>query len=182
MLDILHKDHKNIVKLLNFLRETLVAIRDEQPVPYRTLNDALIYLSEVPDMYHHPREDMIYAYYSRYRSQQPTGENITSVLEQQHLQLVHDGESLREQVSMVLMDAVVPLDQMASNLESFVNLQQSHLDYEEGVVFPQLKQALTEDDWRNIEQSWNSKIEDDPLFGRTVAEQYQELAERLNLV
>lgn len=181
MLDILHKEHKNIVKLLNFLRETLVAIRAEQPVPYRMLNDALIYLSEVPDMYHHPREDMIYAYYTRYRSQEQ-GENITSVLEQQHLQLVRDGAALRELVSMVLMDAVVPLDQMAADLENFVNLQQSHLDYEEGEVFPCLRQALTEDDWRNIEQSWNSKIEDDPLFGRTVAEQYQELAERLNLV
>lgn len=181
MLDILHKEHKNIVKLLNFLRETLVAIRDEQPVPYRMLNDALIYLSEVPDMYHHPREDMIYAYYTRYRSQE-SGENITSVLEQQHLQLVRDGAALREQVSMVLMDAVVPLEQMASDLENFANLQQSHLDYEEGVVFPRLRSALTEDDWRNLEQSWNSKIEDDPLFGRTVAEQYQELAERLNLV
>lgn len=181
MLDILHHEHKNIAKLLDYLREIQNCIRHEQPVTFRTLKDALIYLSEVPDMYHHPREDMIYDYYSRYRAPKPFDVNETSVLLQQHHELVEKGSALKEMVDMILMDAVIPFDQVAEALEEFVTLQQQHLDYEESVVFPLLKAALTEDDWRNLEQNWQSKIGDDPLFGRTVSEQFRELAERLNL-
>ena len=68
-----------------------------------------------------------------------------------------------------------------SKLEAFIVLQQSHMDFEEGELFPELRQALNEDDWRNLEQQWQYRISDDPLFGRQVAERYQDLFNRLRM-
>jgi hypothetical protein len=80
---------------------------------------------------------------------------------------------------LILMDAVIPLDHVATALERFIVLQQHHLDYEEATVFPLLRQTLTEDDWRHLEHNWVHMTGDDPLFGRQVAERYHDLATQL---
>lgn len=177
MLDILHQEHINIAKLLDMLRDNLATIRSEQPVRFSVLNDALTYLRDVSDTQHHPREDLIYDYFATYRCTDPS--IVTTTLKDQHKQIVSSGEKLQEMVAMILMDAVIPLDRVAVALEQFIALQQRHLDYEESVIFPLLKQALTEDDWRHLEHNWVNMIDADPLFGREVAERYQDLATQL---
>lgn len=178
MLDALHQEHLNIARLLDILRQKLFAIRSEQPVRYGLMRDVLCYLSEVADQQHHPREDLIYDYYLKYRCEDP---QLKERLKVEHKAVAVAGKELREMVDMILMDAVIPLDQLVSKLESFIVLQQSHMDFEEGELFPELKKMLTEDDWRNLEQQWQYRISDDPLFGREVAERYQDLFNRLRL-
>ena len=177
MLDILHQEHINIAKLLDVLRDNLAAIRSEKPVRFNLLKDALSYLREVADTHHHPREDLIYDYFSAYRCSDPSV--VTTTLKEQHKQIVSSGEALQEMVDMILMDAVIPLDYVATELEQFIALQQKHLDYEESTIFPLLRRALTEDDWRHLEHNWANMTLDDPLFGREVAERYQDLAAQL---
>ncbi len=177
MLDTLHQDHVNISRLLNVLRDNLAAIRSEKPVKFSLLKDALVYLSEVSDTYHHPREDLIYDYYVAYRSHDE--EPVTNMLKEQHKEIIASGQQLLELVDMILMDAVIPLDTVAVALEQFIALQQKHLDYEESIIFPLLRKNLTEDDWRHLEHNWEHKIVDDPLFGREVAERYQDLSTQL---
>lgn len=179
MLDILHQDHINISKLLDILRGALTALRHEDAVRFDLLKDALCYLSEVSDTRHHPREDLIYEYYATYRCAEPM--SVTSQLKEQHQLIVTSGKALREMVDMILMDAVLPLEHVANALEGFVALQQQHLDYEEGTVFPLLRQALNEDDWRHLEHNWLHMTGEDPLFGRQVAERYHDLATLLQL-
>ncbi|MBP8173432.1 MAG: hemerythrin domain-containing protein [Aeromonadaceae bacterium] len=178
MLDALHQEHLNIARLLDILRQKLFAIRSEQPVRYGLMRDVLCYLSEVADQQHHPREDLIYDYYLKYRCDDL---QLKERLKVEHKAVAAAGKELREMVDMILMDAVIPLEQLVSKLEAFIVLQQSHMDFEEGELFPDLRQALTEDDWRNLEQQWQYRISDDPLFGREVAERYQDLFNRLRL-
>ena len=49
MLSSLHKDHLNIARLLELLKHKLAAIRNEQPVSYFLIRDAVDYLREVSD-------------------------------------------------------------------------------------------------------------------------------------
>lgn len=177
MLDGLHQEHINLAKLLDLLREKLFSIRGEKPISYQLLKDILCYMSEVSDQRHHPKEELIYDYYLKYRCDDPAlGEQLKS----EHQQIVESGSALREMVEMILMDTVIPLDQFAARLEQFIVLQQRHMDFEEGQIFPALREALTEDDWRHLEHNWLYLTSDDPLFGREVAERYQELAKRLH--
>ena len=176
MLHELHQEHLNIAKLLDLLRQQLFAIRAEKPVRYRLLKDILGYLSEVADQYHHPQEDLIYDYYLKFRC---TDDQVSSRLKAEHERVVLAGQELTAMVDMILMDAVIPLDQLTAKLEAFIVLQQCHMDYEESEVFPLLRTKLTEDDWRHLEQNWRSKKAEDPLFGRVVAERYRDISASL---
>ena len=178
MLSSLHKDHLNITRLLTLLKQKLAAIRNEQPVSYFLLRDVVDYLREVSDKYHHPKEDMIYDYYLKYRVVE--GE-VANRLHEEHARLLDAGTELKEMVEMILMDAVIPLDQFTGKLECFVALQEAHMNYEEGVIFPLLRDTLTEDDWRHLEQNWQNRAIGDPLFGAEVSQNFQALAQRLSL-
>ena len=178
MLHELHQEHLNIAKLLDLLRQQLFAIRAEKPVRYRLLKDILGYLSEVADQYHHPQEDLIYDYYLKFRC---TDDQVSSRLKAEHERVVSTGQELTAMVDMILMDAVIPLDQLTARLENFIVLQQRHMDYEEADVFPELRVRLTEDDWRHLEQIWQNRAIGDPLFGPEISQHFQALAKRLSL-
>ena len=173
MLSSLHKDHLNITRLLTLLKQKLAAIRNEQPVSYFLLRDVVDYLREVSDKYHHPKEDMIYDYYLKYR--------VANRLHEEHARLLDAGTELKEMVEMILMDAVIPLDQFVARLEQFIEQQEAHMNYEEGVIFPHLRDSLTEDDWRHLEQLWQNRAINDPLFGAEVSQHFQALAKQLSL-
>ena len=179
MLASLHKDHLNIASLLALLKHKLAAIRAEQRVSYALIRDVIDYLREVSDKYHHPKEDLIYDYYLKYRVVE--GETVNR-LEAEHVALLEAGAELKEMVEMILMDAVIPLDQFTARLDHFVALQEAHLNYEEGVIFPHLRDSLTEDDWRHLEQNWQNRAIGDPLFGAEVSQHFQALAKRLSLL
>lgn len=178
MLASLHKDHLNIAKLLHLLKHKLVAIRSEQQVSYFLIRDVVDYLREVSDKVHHPKEDMIYDYYLKYRVVE--GE-VANRLHEEHARLLEAGTELKEMVEMILMDAVIPLDQFAAKLEQFIGQQEAHMNYEEAVIFPQLRDSLTEDDWRHLEQLWHNRAIGDPLFGAEVSQHFQALARQLSL-
>lgn len=178
MLSSLHKDHLNIAKLLQLLKYKLVAIHDEQPVSYFLIRDVVDYLREVSDKVHHPKEDLIYDYYLKYRVVE--GE-VANRLHEEHAKLLVAGTELKEMVEMILLDAVIPLDEFAARLEQFIALQEAHMNYEEEVIFPHLRDSLTEDDWRQLEQLWQNRAISDPLFGVEVSQHFQTLAKQLSL-
>ncbi|ELM3750363.1 hemerythrin domain-containing protein [Aeromonas dhakensis] len=178
MLASLHKDHLNIARLLDLLKQKLAAIRSEERVSYFLIRDVVDYLREVSDKYHHPKEDIIYDYYLKYRVVEG---DVANRLQLEHAKLVEAGAELREMVEMILMDAVIPLDQFTAKLEQFVALQEAHMNYEEGVIFPHLRDSLTEDDWRHLEQVWQNRAIGDPLFGPEISQHFQDLARRLSL-
>ncbi|MFM4702016.1 hemerythrin domain-containing protein [Aeromonas bivalvium] len=178
MLAKLHQDHLNIAKLLKLLKSKLDAINEERAVNYALVRDVIDYLREVSDSYHHPKEDLIYEYYLKYRLVE--GE-ISHRLQLEHASLIEAGTELKEMVEMILLDAVIPLDQFTAKLARFIAQQEAHMNYEEGVVFPLLREALTEDDWRQLEQQWQNRAIGDPLFGPEVSQHFKELAHRLSL-
>lgn len=178
MLSSLHKDHLNIAKLLQLLKNKLAAIRSEQRISYFLIRDVVDYLREVSDKHHHPKEDLIYDYYLKYRVVE--GE-VANRLHEEHARLMEAGTELKEMVEMILMDAVIPLDEFTVRLEQFIEQQEAHMNYEEGVIFPHLRDSLTEDDWRHLEQLWHNRAINDPLFGIEVSQHFQALAKQLSL-
>ena len=102
-------------------------------------------------------------------------------LHEEHARLLDAGTELKEMVEMILMDAVIPLDQFVARLEQFIEQQEAHMNYEEGVIFPHLRDSLTEDDWRHLEQLWQNRAINDPLFWAEVSQHFQALAKQLSL-
>lgn len=178
VLSIIHNDHKNIAKLLNVLTDKLARIKLEEEVDYRLIRDIVNYLQTYSGKFHHPLEDSIYEYYLKYRV---VDDSVANRLAQEHHNLEHISSELKEMIDSILLDAIVSRDDIIEKLEQFVSLQKSHLNYEESEILPAIKASLTADDWRQLEQNWHHDPQDDPLFGRSVADQYKSLAKRLSL-
>lgn len=173
----IRQDHANIARLLLVLEQKLKILRqDGRTINYQLMLDVIEYLQNYADRYHHPLEDAIYRYYLEHQGQASDSINR---LEEEHIKLKHKTSELRDIVDMILLDAIVPQDEFINRLEEFINLQSSHLSYEEAHILPQLERELNESDWRQIEQETAVAERDDPLFGAEVAQRYRALAERI---
>ncbi|WP_407332210.1 hemerythrin domain-containing protein [Enterovibrio sp. 27052020O] len=170
----IHRDHRNISRLLKLLNQKLAAIRDEKPVNYGLIRDTVLYLQEYAEKFHHPKEDLIYHYYiSHYQDHEGVAK-----LDAEHEALSALTSEFAESVEMILMDAVVPLDVFADKLTGFVEHQRNHLELEERAVLPAIEKTLTADDWNYLQSQWEEE-ELDPLFGEQVAVRFKELAAAL---
>jgi len=176
MLAMIREEHVNIAKLLAVLKQKLKALRSEQPIRYTLIRDILDYLHTESDRFHHPKEDIIYEYYLRYRV---VDDKVANRLREEHEKISAMTDELKNTVEMILLDAVIPQDQFADKLDEFIRVQERHMNYEEEQILPAIERSFTEDDWKQIEQLWKHSRTDDPLFGQQVAEQYRELAERI---
>ncbi len=139
MLQSLQQDHQNIAKLLKVLEQKLAHIRNEKAVKYKLIAHIISYMQEYADRYHHPKEDLIYDYYVKYRVVE---DDLSNQLKKQHENLMAMTDELSDILDIILLDAVVPLDQFSDKLEAFINAQWEHLNYEEDVVFPALKRMI----------------------------------------
>lgn len=177
MLSIIHSDHRNINQLLRILRKKIKLLENDEKIDYRLIKALISYLRNYSDKYHHPMEDLIYAYYLKYRV---VPDEIAIRLSKEHKLIKQATIELDELVEMVLLDAIVPNEICLEKLSTFVELQAAHLMYEESQILPAIRESLSADDWANLEQQWEHNHYDDPLFGDNISEEYKALAERIN--
>ena len=177
MIETIHQDHKNITGLLQVLHNKIDLLHKDKKIDYKVIKLIIIYLKKYADKYHHPMEDLIYAYYLKYRV---VSDQVANRLNDEHLQLKIITSELDNMVDMVLLDAVVPKDLFIEKLELFVTKQKQHLDYEETEILPAIKKSLTPDDWESLNQQWKYHEYIDPLFGDKISEEFKALAQLLN--
>jgi len=188
MLEFIKNDHRNMKVLLNVLQEKVVALNNEQPVRYSLIRDIVEYLRSFGGRYHHPHEDIIYNYYLQHKSQQSRAINH---LEEEHKAIAASTDAICSTVDMILLDAIVPQEQFIQQLDEFIRQQLRHMRFEDEEILPALESELTDQDWQQIisglpydglrEGLTLDEVMDqlDPLFGREVAERYQELHQRI---
>ena len=177
MIESIHQDHKNIMELLHVLRNKVNLLKEDNKIDYKVIKSIIIYLKKYADKYHHPMEDLIYAYYLKYRV---VSDLVANRLTDEHKQLKIITTELDDMVDTVLLDAIIPKEVLIEKLELFVTRQQQHLDYEEQKVLPAIKKSLTPDDWENLRQQWKHHEYVDPLFGDKISQEFNLLAGLLN--
>ncbi|MGX1925779.1 hemerythrin domain-containing protein [Vibrio sp. NH-7] len=174
MIERIRREHGYMVRLLAVLKQKMAQLENEQAINYSLLYEIVAYLAEHSERVHHPKEDIIYQYYLDKFGHLESIEN----LEAEHKQLSEKTHEFLATVEMILQDAVVPQDIFLEQLKEFIGSQYQHLDMEERSVLPIILRNFTVKDWQAVEAMW-SVNEDDPVFGETIAEQYQQLASRV---
>ncbi|WP_456296723.1 hemerythrin domain-containing protein [Vibrio sp. AK197] len=174
MIERIRREHGYMVRLLAILRRKLVLLQQEMPVNYNLVHDIVDYLATHSERVHHPKEDILYLYFLEKYGHEANVAN----LELEHQELSEKTHHFLNTIDMVLQDAVVPQHVLIEQLENFILQQKRHLDMEEQSILPLIQQSFTATDWQAVEGLWNVD-EDDPVFGDTIAEQYQQLAQRV---
>ncbi|MCW8334493.1 hemerythrin domain-containing protein [Vibrio sp. SCSIO 43135] len=174
MIERIRREHGYMVRLLAILRSKVAMLRNEQSINYSLVREVVDYLANHSERVHHPKEDILYGYFIEKYGQQFEISN----LEHEHVELSKKTHAFLDTVDMILSDAVIPQDIFIGQLEEFVLSQKRHLETEEQSVLPLINKTFTTQDWQEVESRW-SVSEDDPVFGETIADRYQQLAQRV---
>lgn len=170
----LHEDHANMALLLNAIERQL-AIFDQGETPdYDIIQGVLDYCLNYPDLYHHPKEDLVYRHLAR---RNPDAVEILGDLRAAHRNLADLTRGFSAAVHNVLQDLQVPrgiFDQIAYR---FLEEYRRHMIMEDEIFLPAAAGSLTAQDWDEIDAQM--KDQDDPLFGAAPEKRFAALREEV---
>lgn len=167
---VMRREHSNIARLLKAL-ERQIAVFDQAGEPDYDIVDGVIdYILSYPDLYHHPKEELVLA---KLRERDPAAAEAVGDLKQEHEELASRAREFAAGVRATLEQAEEMHGFLGQWALDFIGLQMRHLLREEEVFFPAALNALTSEDWAELETKMTD--EDDPLFGTNVGERYKAL-------
>jgi hemerythrin-like domain-containing protein len=172
---LLRKEHTDMAILLDLLDRQIAAFKEGGAPDFGIVRGILDYYLSYPDLYHHPKEDLIYR---RLRAVAPDeAESVSALLS------AHDDLALLTRrfasatVDQMLHGDEVPREWFASLARKFVDTNRHHLATEEERFFPLALRVLTAEDWAEIDNQVTDR--EDPLFGGTVEERFQALHDNI---
>lgn len=170
-------DHRNLLRLLRFLREEIGHYDDpEIDTDLHQVLDALDYISSYPETCHHPMEE---AAFDR-MEQRGIGEHeVIQRIRAQHKELERATAELKRLLELVFNDHPVPIKRIKEALHDYLDGQFRHIEAEEQEIFPVMARELNDEDWRYVAAAVEARR--DPLFNGTLTEPYAELSRRLGI-
>lgn len=172
IIDALRREHANIVTLIKTLEWHVREFEQAGTPDYDIIEGVLDYFLGYPDLYHHPKENLIFA---RLRERDPAIAEKIGDLQVEHEELAARSRELAAGVRAVLDEAQVPRDSFKRWAHNFIDLQLKHLEMEERSFFPAALKTLTPEDWAELDARMVD--EEDPLFGEHVGAQFETLRE-----
>lgn len=170
VLDELHRDHRNMAKILAILEAQLELLRAGETADLDLMQRALDYSLDYPDLCHHPKEDLIF---DRLARRDSTAQPLVDRLLTEHREIAQATRRFADAVHAVAQDFQVPRDRLVAVGEAFVALSRRHIQQEEAELFPRAERMLSEADWAEIDAAAVRKP--DPVFGGSVEDHYLSL-------
>ncbi|APZ44173.1 hemerythrin domain-containing protein [Acidihalobacter ferrooxydans] len=179
LLDVVHADHRNMAVLLELLRSDVDALRggDDQALDIERLTDVVDYFGHYPDRVHHPREETMFAVFREHHEASPELGNALRRVHEQHETLPKLTVAVSEMLDAAAHGSLVLRDELVTQLDHFIESQLEHLDLEEGLIFPELREKMNAQDWLKVEALGPQGR--DPIFGAEVEAEYRNLYRRL---
>lgn len=166
----LQQDHLNVAKLLDLLEAQTGTLHDGRTPDYLLMFDVMCYMRHYPDLFHHPKEDLIF---EKLKERAPNARPIVDTLMEEHKALAEKGAQFFESLQTVVSESMVPRETLESQGRDYIAFLRSHMKKEEDQVFPLASKVLREQDWAEIDTAIESQA--DPVFGQVVARKYRAL-------
>jgi hemerythrin-like domain-containing protein len=170
ILDAIHEDHANMVKMLNALERQLAVFDAGETPDYDIVRGVVDYCLDYPDLYHHPKEDLVF---ERLKVRDPAAAAEIGDLPGQHAELAVRTRRLQEAVAAVLGDLEVPRGRLDETLREFLDAYRQHMNEEERAFLPAARRVLSAEDLAEIQDRLDHPA--DPLFGAPSEERFAAL-------
>ncbi len=166
----LNRDHANVAKLLDLLESEILAIEVGKTPDYPLLRNIMQYITQYPDRYHHPKEDLIFAQLVR---REPEIRADVETQMDEHVSLGVAGRKFECSLRATDVDSVDVREGLAVTGLAYIRALREHMLIEEGILFPIAMEVLTPEDWKLIDEKIGTTK--DPLFGSEIPDEYQRL-------
>ncbi len=174
----LYAEHRYMATLMKLVDEQIEAMGQGEAVDSRVLYESLHYMTHYPDAFHHPREDMVY---QRAGDLDPSLADSVDTLQREHDYLAELGEKVLAEV-VRWQDGEIEAKTALKPARDYVAALYKHMNVEEKLIFPQIEELLTEDDWHELEQEDLITPVADPVFGPKVGREYRNIARKARRV
>jgi hemerythrin-like domain-containing protein len=146
-MDVLLQEHRTIAKLLDLLEREL-GLLEKSPTPsYDLMLQIVDYFRTFPDLYHHPKEDLVFR---RLVERDPEQAAKFGDLEAEHQHCSNRLADFSRAVVVTLLEAETP-STFAGLARDFIDNERRHMASEENALFPAAIHCLTKDDWAEID-------------------------------
>jgi hemerythrin-like domain-containing protein len=167
-------EHANFAMLLDLLEGELERFHKGEPPDYELMLDIMFYMTHYPDVLHHPKEDLAFAWIKdREAGAAPTVDQLTA----QHFRLKEHGDALVVALDDIVNGSITTRDHVEVPGRAYIADFRGHMQVEESVIIPLGEKLLGRSDWVAI----NAAIRhvDDPLFGAHKVERYAALRRQI---
>lgn len=178
MVDVIHQlelDHRNAWRLLDILEEYLGALSEQRTLDHIRMLDVMRYMTDYPDLFHHPREDLML---ERLVRRDPEARELAHEILEEHQVIAEKGKRFWQRLRAAVNIPGLPIEGLETEGRDYVTTMRSHMRKEESAVLPRARKKLGADDWMAIRE--NMEARDDPLFGQEVEAEYEALYRYIN--
>lgn len=145
----LRREHGEIITLMKILSAEVHRIAGDEVPNYRVMHDVLFYMTRYPDLFHHPKEELLF---DRLLALTDEPRELIAQLRGEHVETAAMGTKLLELLRSVLSEQVVSQREIYAALSDYVRGQRFHITKEETEVFRLAEDHLTEADWHELDQ------------------------------
>jgi hemerythrin-like domain-containing protein len=175
ILDHLHQDHRNMIRLLDLLEREVKDLATGADHDYVLMADIVAYFNHYPAHFHHPYEDKVFGWIS---GERPALAGLVEELRLEHETQAELGRELSLLLQAIGARHMVPREKVLDDLAVFIETQRKHIDKEEAQLLVGIEELLTERDL--IEIPIPNRADLDPLFGDEIDDAFSALADAVN--
>lgn len=172
-IDIIHRDHVNIARVLEVLEESISEAGGKPD--FELLEQIVYYMRVFPDRFHHPKEEKFL--FPALRARDPSAGPVIDELERQHA----EGERLLAELTERIRASEDGADGAEADLrraaDTYVAFQRSHMTTEETEILPRARKHLADSEWRDINRAFAA--DHDPIFGDNLDTGFRALQSRI---
>ena len=173
--DTLRAEHGNMVRALDLLERQIALIEAADEPDYDLIGQIIDYFRRFPDLYHHPKEELILA---RLKARAPDEAERIGDLESEHEGCSQHLQDFARTMVKVLLGSEIPRDDIIRVAREFIANERAHMRGEEEVFFPTVLEHLTDEDWRSIDEK--ARRFKDPLLDAQGPFNFELLAKHLH--
>ncbi|MDR5867622.1 hemerythrin domain-containing protein [Halomonas koreensis] len=147
MLNQLRRDHANMARMLHVLQlKQKTLARGERP-NFQLVREVVDYILDYQDGFTQPLEKVCS---QRLKELAPGAEEVTDRLARDYRALKAQLKRLSNDLDMILMDAVVPMDRFAEDLKAYLDAHRAYLRDERELLFPLIRDYFEDGDLERL--------------------------------
>lgn len=170
----LRSDHNNMSQLLDILDEQFQVLQSGERPDYEVITGIMEYCLTYPDLYHHPKEDLVFR---ALRARRPEAVETLGDLESLHAELGALTRRLAAAVRQIQEGAEMDRGAVVGLAKTFIDSYRHHIEMEETHFFPVAENHLIAEDWADIQR--DLRVAEDPLFSASEVGDLQDLRRKV---
>ena len=143
MLTQLRQDHANMARMLHVLQLKQKSLSAGERPNFQLVREVVDYILDYMEGFTQPLERVLA---ERLQAKEPSCRELTDRLSQDYQALRRQLKRLSNDLDMILMDAVVPMDRFADDLKAYLDAHRGYLRDERELLFPLIREHFDDAD------------------------------------